>query len=128
MQSRRKFLLLSTAAGAVVLLGGAGAALVTLDRNRAWIRSVLRRSLPGYEIGSEGLDRFVDDYNAARHDSLKLRAFAATQNIFDTTSVLPKAMGDAIEGRERMILTQFLLGSDFFEQYPSGTKVITYRG
>jgi len=127
MQTRRRFLLMGTAAGALVVLGG-GVAVVAMDRYRGWIRAILRRSLLGYEIEPEGLKRFVEDYNAASRDGLGVRTFAATQNIYDATFILPEDMKDTVDGRERMILTKFLLGSDFFEQYPNGTKVITYRG
>jgi len=126
MQSRRKFLLMGTAAGALAVLGGAGFALV--EGYRGWIRATLRHALPGYEIEPEGLNRFVEDYDALTRDGLALRTFAATQNIFDATVILPDDMKDTVDGRERMILTKFLFGSDFFEQYPNGTKVITYRG
>ncbi|HEY1386369.1 MAG TPA: hypothetical protein VGF43_22290 [Dongiaceae bacterium] len=128
MQSRRKFLLMGTAAGALVVLGGAGSALVAMDHYRGWIHAVLRHALPGYEIEPEGLGRFVEDYNATTRDGLKFRAFAATERIFDATRILPEGMKDAVDERERMILTKFLFGSDFFEQYPNGTRVVTYRG
>lgn len=128
MHSRRKFLLMGTAAGAVVAIAGAGSALVATDHYRGWIRAVLRHSLPGYDFDHEGLDRFVEDYNAATRDGLKFRVFAATENIFDAARILPERMKAAVEERERIILTKFLFGSDFFEQYPNGTKVITYRG
>jgi hypothetical protein len=128
MHSRRKFLLVGTAAGALVVVAGAGSALVATDHYRGWIRAVLRHALPGYQIEPEGLDRFVEDYNATTRDGLKVRAFAATENIFDAARLLPEGMRDAVDERERMILTKFLFGSDFFEQYPNGTKLITYRG
>jgi hypothetical protein len=127
MQSRRKFLLMGTATGVLAVLGG-GSAFVALDHYRGWIRAVLRRSLPGYEVEPEGLDRFVEDYNARTYDGPAFRTFAAAQNVFNATVILPEDMQSTVEERERRILTDFLLGSDFFDQYPNGTRVITYRG
>jgi hypothetical protein len=128
MQSRRKFLLMGTTLGTLAMLGGAGAAFIAIDRYRGWIHAILRRSLPEYEIEPEGLDRFVDDYNATAHGGIKLRVFAGTQNVLDTRRVLPAGLKADVDDDERMILTNFLLGSDFFENYSNGPKLITYRG
>jgi hypothetical protein len=128
MQSRRKFLLMGTAVGTLAAIGGAGATLISVDRYQGWVHAVLRRSLPGYKIQAEGLERFVEDYNATEHGGIKLRAFAATQHFFDATFILPAGMKSNVDDGERTILTSFLLGSDFFEHYPNGSKIITYRG
>jgi hypothetical protein len=128
MQKRRTFLLMGSAMGAFALAGGAGAAYVATDRYRGWIRQTPRRSLPGYSFDQEGLDRFVDDYNAQSGRALKLRVFAAAENFVDVKPDLPAGMASDVEDDERLILTDFLVGSDFFENYPNGPKVITYRG
>jgi hypothetical protein len=37
-------------------------------------------------------------------------------------------MAARLAAEERVILTDFLIGSDFFQNYPNGPKHITYRG
>src|SRR5690348_3257575 len=73
MIARRKLLALGTALGTVGLIGGGAGAFVFSDRYRGWIRSTLQRALPGYSLEPEGFARFVDDYNAKKPDSTKLR-------------------------------------------------------
>lgn len=128
MQRRRTFLLMGSAVGALAIAGGAGAAFVATDRCRGWIRQILERSLPDYSFDPNGFSRFVDDYNARKGRALKLRVFAAAENFFDAKPALPPGMASDVEDEERHILTDFLLGSDFFERYPNGPKRITYRG
>ena len=119
---------MGSAIGAFAIVGGAGAAFVATDRYRGWIGEILRRSLPGYDFDPGGLDRFVNDYNAQSGRALKLRVFAAAENFIDAKPALPAGMASDVEDEERLILTDFLVGSDFFETYPNGPKVITYRG
>jgi hypothetical protein len=128
MQRRRTFLLMGSAVGALAIVGGAGAAFVATDRCRGWIRKILQRSLPDYSVDPEGFARFVDDYNAAKGRALKLRVFAAAENFLDAKPALPSGMASDVAEEERHILTDFLVGSDFFERYPNGPKLITYRG
>ena len=126
MISRRR-LLLGTAASALAVAGGGVAGLLMLDGYRGWIRLVLLRALPGYEFEPEGLDQFVTEYNARKKwRSKKMRAFAAVEHVLDVKWALPTDMADDVEEEERRIVSDFLLGSDFFQNYPDGAKVITY--
>jgi len=128
MMRRRKFLLMGTAAGALVGIAGSGTALVLSDRYSGWIRDVLARALPGYDLVSVGLARFIDEYNQRKPGNAKLRVFAAAERLVDARWVLPKKMAADVEEEERRIVSDFLLGSDFFQNYPDGPKTIAYTG
>jgi hypothetical protein len=129
MASRRKFLLMSgAAAGTLAIAGGSGAAFVFADRFEGWIQDVLRRSLPGYELQPNGLAQFMEEYYAKRKDNRTLRLFAATQRLVDAKWALPREMASDVDEEERRIVSDFLIGSDFFDNYPDGPKKITYRG
>lgn len=128
MISRRR-LLLGTAAGAVAVAGGGVAGLLILDGYRGWIRLVLLQALPGYELEPEGLDQFVTAYNARKKwRSKKMRAYAAVEHVLDVNWALPTDMAEDVEDEERRIVSDFLLGSDFFQNYPDGPKIVTYSG
>jgi hypothetical protein len=128
MVRRRNLLLMGVAAGALGLVGGGGAALVAMDRYQGWIRDILQRSLPGYDLEPDGLALFTDEYFAKKKSATKLRLFAAAQPVVNAKPVLPEDMAEDVEEEERRILSNFLIGSDFFENYPRGRREITYRG
>jgi len=48
--------------------------------------------------------------------------------VVDLTPIMPAAMAERLAAEERTILTDFLIGSDFFQTYPGGPKQITYSG
>jgi hypothetical protein len=128
MIGRRKLLALGTALGTVAVMGGGTAAFVLTDRYRGWLRFTLARSLPGYSLEPDGFERFVEDYNVRKPDSTKLRIFAAAERLTDANWALPGEMAADVEQEERRIVSDFLLGSDFFQNYPDGAKTITYAG
>src|SRR5262245_61556853 len=125
---RRQFLLMGSALGGLAAFGFASAGYVALDRYGGWIREILSRSLPGYSFDPDGLALFIDEYNEQQGRSIKYRVFAAAEGVVDAKAVLPKRQAEDVRRRERRILSDFLVGSDFFENYPGGTKMITYRG
>lgn len=123
--NRRNFLLLSGAAGGVAVL--ACGAFVLSDNYHGWVSGILHRGLPGYAIEPKGLDQFIDEH-FAHHKSRKRRLLAAAEGVVDLTPLMPAAMAQRVEAEERQILTAFLIGSDFFQNYPGGPKTITYAG
>jgi hypothetical protein len=123
--NRRNFLLLGSAAGGLGLLGG-GAAYVKVDNHHAWVSDILHRGLPGYALEPRGLSQFIDEYFAKA--TRKLKAFAAVEGLIDVKWALDSKRKNELEIEERKILSQFLLGSDFFANYPPGPKEITYLG
>jgi hypothetical protein len=128
MIGRRAFLLMGTAIGGMAAIGAAGSTYVAVDRYEGWIHKILQRSLPGYSFEPEGLATFIDEYNARQGRSIKYRLFAAAEGLVDSKAMLPDRQEAHVVERERKILSDFLLGSDFFENYPNGSKTITYRG
>ena len=125
---RRTSLLMGTAAVALVGIAGSGAAFVLTDHYGGWIRDTLRRALAGYDLEPAGLARFVDDYYERKRGNTKLRVFAAAERLVEARWALPKGMAASVEGEERRVVSDFLLGSDFFQNYPNGPKIITYAG
>jgi hypothetical protein len=128
MTSRRKFLLLGTAIGGLAVAGGGAALLVLTDRHKGWIQATLERALPGYSFERAGLDRFVDDFNHGHRQSMRLKLFATSQHLIDARWALPEKMAAKVAQEERLIVSDFLLGSNFFQSYPNGPKTITYSG
>ena len=122
--NRRNFLLLSSAAGGLAVFGGA--AYVLTDHYHAWVRRILHRGLPGYSLEPHGLALFVDQYFAEKNR--KLKAFATVEGVMDVEWALPTRLSNEAQDQERKILTNFLIGSDFFANYPGGPKEITYSG
>ena len=127
MVPRRRFLLLGGGAAGALFVGG-GTGYVFTDRFRGWIRDTLESSLPGYSLEPAGITHFADEYYAKRRDHDALRLFAAAQSVIDAKWALPRKMAVDVQEEERQILTDFLVGSDFFDNYPNGPKIVTYRG
>jgi len=128
MLERRKLLVMTSAVGTLVVLAGSVTAFVVTDRYRGWIKSTLLRALPGYDLEPAGLDRFIDEYNARKPGNAKLRLFAAAEGITNAKWALPSEMVMDMEDEERLIVSDYLLGSDFFQNYPDGPKTIRYSG
>lgn len=126
MVSRRQFLFMGAAAGAAVIAGGTAFAIN--DHYRGWIHGILDRWLPGYRLDPEGLALFIRDYNEKQGHAFKLRTFAAAEGIVDVKVILPGELRRRVEEEERRVFSAFLVGSDFFDNYPNGPRTITYRG
>jgi hypothetical protein len=124
MMSRRTFFALGVAAGGLV---AAGAALVA-NGYRYWIEASLREALPGYAFEPNGLTRFVDDYRAAHGEPMKFRLLGVVERVVEIEPLLPAGKAHRVEDEERQVVTEFLLGSDFFQHYPLAVKEIAYNG
>jgi hypothetical protein len=123
---RRTFLAIGAAtAGGLAAVGTVYAATGGYE---SWVRSVLSRSLPDYSFDPEGLTRFVAAYEARQPSSIKQRVVVAAEGLLKVKSFLPERKAKQIAEIEREMLSDFLVGSDFFENYPNGPKLITYRG
>lgn len=124
MIGRRTFLALGAAG---LGLATVGAAMVARGYD-SWVRATLRRVLPGHSFNAAGLDRFVDEYGSTHADALKFRLFGVADSILDAKSLLPEKKVHYIEDEERDLLTEFLIGSDFFQRAPDNASEITYSG
>lgn len=123
MMTRRTFVALGAVTGGLVVAG------VTLVANgyKSWIADVLHRALPGYSLDPGGLDRFIAEYQSRHSGATKFQLLGAVENIFHARSLLQPETADYVESEERKVLTEFLVGSDFFEQYPKGKREITFN-
>ena len=110
------------------MVAGGGAAVLLTDPFEPWIRGLLERSLPGYSLERSGLAQFVSEYKAKRKASRRLRVFATAQRLVNAKWLLPRDVVEDFESEERKIVSDFLVGSNFFEKYPNGPRQITYRG
>ena len=127
--SRRRFLLAS--AGGVAVLGVAGSAM--WDRYAAspasWVEQIVRRNLPGVAIDEASLTAFVRDMLAG--DMLKPQAHRLAVFAYQTvpwiTLRIPKAR-NGLEKLERKVLTEYLLGSNFFQASDPKRTRIVYHG
>jgi hypothetical protein len=124
MMKRRTFLALGAAAGGMVALG---AALFT-NGYRSWVLGFLREALPGYSLHPAGLAHFMDEYKSRHSEAMKFQILGAAESVVDARSLLPQKKAEYVEDEERNVLTEFLIGSDFFQDYPHGAKEITYSG
>ena len=119
-----------------VLLGAAGAAIagavawVPLRNYRAsWIERVVRDNLPGINLDPDSLQTFVQ--YMLGHERLQPPLVRAT--IFADRFVpwLPARITKAregLEGVERHVLTEYLIGSNFFRVPDPMRETIVYGG
>lgn len=128
MSLRRRFFLLGGAAAGALIVAGGGAAVLLADPFERWIRDLLERSLPGYTLEPRGFAQFVDEYDAKKKAGRRLRIFTAAQGVVDAKWALPRDIVADFESEERKVVSDFLVGSDFFDKYPNNPRQITYRG
>jgi hypothetical protein len=125
--SRRRFLI---ASGALLGAAGAGFSGVRFAGSREqWVAAIIRDNLPGIAIDEESLAKFVEE--AVRSDALnplthRLAVFAE-QNVPWVTARIPKVR-NGLDKLERRVLTEFLLGSNFFRVPNPKQETIVYYG
>lgn len=126
----RRRLLIASVAGTVAL-GAAGA--LPLSRSEyaraRWVEEVLRRNLPGVRIDEASLSVFVRDVLAGNHFRARKRGLSvvAQQYVPWLTMRVPK-IRTGLEKLERQVLTEYLLGSNFFRVSEPRRETITYYG
>lgn len=127
--SRRKLLIVG--AGGAVALGIFGATSWSrLSNHRAsWIESVIRDNLPGIDLDAASLQTFVSDMLASE----RMQRAAVRATVFADRFVpwLPASISkarDALEGLERHVLTEYLIGSNFFRVNDARRETIVYSG
>lgn len=128
--STRRQLLLA-GAGGVVALGVAG--LVSWDRianyRATWVENVLRENLPGHDLDPASLQAFIKDILAS--ERLQRREVKATVFVDRFAPWIPARIAKAragLEGLERHVLTEYLIGSNFFRVPDPRRETIVYSG
>lgn len=116
---------------AVAALGLAGAGWLGLrpyDR-KEWIVATVHKHLPGVPLDVASLDRFANELmNDRRFQDTRQRiALWMDHALPGIARRLPKA-GDRIERAERMVVSEFLTGSNFFRVQDPRRETIVYAG
>jgi hypothetical protein len=125
---RRKFLKIcaGTAILAALPLG-----IYMLDgqsRLHDLVESILHKNLPGRIISQDDIKQFSKDFFVERYDiALKTHIFSVLDPVIRVASGFDENLHGKIDKLERMILTKFLLNSDFFAN-DTKNKTIIYNG
>jgi len=126
--SRRRFLLGGTASLIAVGLVGK-LSFDSVAGQDAWVEKILRRHFSGVKLDDGSLPLFFRDIRAkgilgARRHRL---AVLMDQTLPGPSSLVTRVR-HAIEVRERLVLSEFLLGSNFFRVQDPTRETITYFG
>jgi hypothetical protein len=122
--------LLIAGAGAVVA-GVAGGVWIgsRLQGREAWIESVLRENLPGIKLDPTSLAKFVKEFAQHRefNDDKSNLAVMMDQAVPVLTRKLEKA-DRRVDRMERLVVTEYLMGSNFFRVPDPRQETIFYSG
>jgi hypothetical protein len=126
MITRRTFI----AGGAATAAAGiAGAAWLRSHTTADWIQRVVRSNLPGIRLDEDSLLRFVQDVQHGELFAPRMHRIAVmTQSALPWVAArIPKAR-IGLEKLERRVLTEYLLGSNFFRVADPSRETIVYHG
>jgi hypothetical protein len=128
--SGRRKLLIGSAAGVAVLGVFGAASWGRLKNYRAeWVEQVVRGSLPGVELDPASLKTFIE--YVLTTDRMKPAPVKATVFADQFIPWLPAQVAkarDGLIGLERYVLTEYLIGSNFFRVPDPKREIITYTG
>jgi hypothetical protein len=124
--SRRKLLI--AGAGGVIALGIVGAASLT-DYRATWIERVVRENLPGIDLDAASLQTFVKDMLASeRMQRPEVKATVFADRFVPWLPAHISKARDGLEGLERHVLTEYLIGGNFFRVPDPKRETIVYNG
>ena len=97
------------------------------------IENIVRVRLPKLEMSDADMAAFVSDFIASDTDTSALemsvfRVMAPFVNLPPFRWAMPKKASRAVENFHQRVLTEFFMGSDFFETYAEGNHKVTYTG
>nr|WP_298726987.1 hypothetical protein [uncultured Steroidobacter sp.] len=128
-RSRRR-LLIAGACGTVALGIFGAASWGELTGYRAsWVERVIRDNLPGIDLDGTSLQAFVKDILASermQRKEVKVTVFA-DRFVPWLPAHISKAR-NGLEGLERYVLTEYLIGSNFFRVPDPKRATIVYSG
>lgn len=128
--ARRRKLLIAGAGGALALGIFGAASWGTLGNYRAsWVERVIRDNLPGVDLDAASLQVFVQDILASE----RMQKGVVQATVFADRFVpwLPASITRAregLEGLQRFVLTEYLIGSNFFHVPDPKRETIVYGG
>lgn len=126
----RRKLLIGGASTAVALGVFGAASWEQLTNYRAtWIERVIRENLPGIDLDPASLQAFIADLLASermQRKEVKLTVFA-DRFVPWLPAHISKAR-NGLEGLERYVLTEYLIGSNFFRVSDPKRVTIVYSG
>jgi hypothetical protein len=127
---RRRKLLIAGAGGALALGIFGAASWSALGNYRAsWVERVVRDNLPGIDLDAASLQVFVRDILA--NERMQRPLVKATVFADRFVPWLPASIArarDGLEGLERFVLTEYLIGSNFFRVPDPKRETIVYGG
>tara|TARA_R110000851_G_scaffold14121_2_gene47855 strand:- start:196135 stop:196584 length:450 start_codon:yes stop_codon:yes gene_type:complete len=125
---RRKFLKICVGTAIVATLPLGVYVLDSKSRLSAFVENILTKTLPGRIISQTDIKQFSEDFFVERYDiALKTHIFSVLDPVIRVASGFDENLHGKIDDLERMIVTKFLLNSDFFENNTK-TKKISYYG
>jgi hypothetical protein len=126
----RRKLLIAGAGGAAVLGIFGAASWGSLTNYRAdWIERVVRDNLPGIDLDPASLQTFIKDMLASeRMQSRKVKATVFADRFVPWLPAHIARARDGLEGLERHVLTEYLIGSNFFRVPDPKQEKIVYSG
>jgi hypothetical protein len=126
---RRKLLIAGAGGAAVLGIFGAASWGQLTNYRASWIERVVRENLPGINLDAASLQTFIKDMLASermQRKEVKVTVFADR-----FVPWLPAHIGkarDGLEGLERHVLTEYLIGSNFFRIPDPKRETIVYSG
>lgn len=125
----RRYLLLAGVSGVGAVVAGKWSLEQASTTVPQWIEAVVRRNLPGVRLDAESLAGFCQSTSEGPlFDSLRKRAGVAVAQTLPMAAGRVAYLADALERLERQVLTQFLLGSNFFLLADPWTETVVHHG
>jgi hypothetical protein len=125
---RRKFLKICVGTAIVATLPLGIYVLNSKSRLNALVEDILYKNLPGRVISRADIQQFSEEFFVEKYDiALKTHIFAVLDPVIRVTSGFDENLHGKIDKLERLIVTKFLLNSNFFA-HETKKKTIIYNG
>jgi hypothetical protein len=127
--SRRRLLIGASAAAVGCATVGAASWSYSQSHRARWIEAVVRNNLPGVRIDAVSLQRFVKEMLASPlMQSQRRRIGIAAYSQLPWLARRIRTLEEGVEITERLVLTAFLTGSNFFRVGDPKRETIEYYG
>lgn len=126
---RRKLLIAGAGGAAVLGIFGAASWEQLTNYRATWVERVVRENLPGIDLDAASLQTFVKDILASewlQRKPVKMTVFADRFVPWLPAHVAKARNG--LESLERYVLTEYLIGSNFFRVPDPKREQIVYSG